>query len=345
MTNRKSSTISVSLVKILKSYANRFGIDFNTVAKSSGLELAVLENGEARIPAHMFNALWQNSVAVSKDPCPGLHFGQEMTRHYPGGSLLFTMMLNCKTLGDAVTVFVRYHRIMADVIQPVVEKQVDHVHLSWEVFDPELVAHPHLSEALICTFFSILNYLAQDSLIPANVCFTHADPEDADAYRQIFKTPVKFGMEKNELILEAKDLGIRIELANPELYGFLENHAARISHKLDETIVSARVLHMISSMIFKGLQPDLDLISKEMAMSRRSLQEKLKAEKTNFRKIDATARMQIALDQLSKPETAIFDVAFLLGYSDQSAFNHAFKRWTGKTPNEYKTQAKPYRIV
>lgn len=338
MTNRKASTMSVSLVKILKNYANRFGIDFHAVAKASGLELTVLENGEARIPAHVFNALWQNSVAISQDPCPGLHFGQEMARHYPGGSLLFTMMLNCSSLGDALTVFVRYHRIMADGIQPVVERKADQVHLSWEVFYPEFASHPHLSEALICTFFSILNYLAQDCLIPAKVCFTHAEPEDADAYRQIFKTPVTFGMEKNELILDAKDLDIRMELANPELYGLLENHAARISQTLNEkTLLSARVFTMIRDMIFKGLQPDMDAISKEMAMSRRSLQEKLKAEKTNFRTIDATVRKTIALDQLLIPDTAIFDVAFLLGYSDQSAFNHAFKRWTGQTPNEYKS--------
>lgn len=85
----------------------------------------------------------------------------------------------------------------------------------------------------------------------------------------------------------------------------------------------------------KGIKPNIDSVSKKLALSRRNLQEKLKAEETTFRNCLESVRKQIALDYLAKPDVTICDIAFLLGYSEQSAFNHAFKRWTGKNPKAY----------
>jgi AraC-like DNA-binding protein len=49
-------------------------------------------------------------------------------------------------------------------------------------------------------------------------------------------------------------------------------------------------------------------------------------------------RKEIAVDYLKRPDVAIYDIAFLLGFSEQSAFNHAFKRWTGDSPREYRNR-------
>jgi len=70
-------------------------------------------------------------------------------------------------------------------------------------------------------------------------------------------------------------------------------------------------------------------------VSKRSLQEKLKVEKTYFRYLLEAVRKQMAVDNLAKQDVSICETAFMLGYSDQSAFNHAFKRWIGQTPKAY----------
>jgi AraC-like DNA-binding protein len=65
------------------------------------------------------------------------------------------------------------------------------------------------------------------------------------------------------------------------------------------------------------------------------LQTKLKEEGTSYRQILDQVRKELALDYLERPEMTMFDIAFLLGFSEQSAFNHAFKRRTGSSPKEY----------
>ena len=339
--SKKGPSVSVALVRILKDYAERMGINFFAIAGAVGLDLAVLDNSRARVSARQFAQMWRQIVDSGKDPTPGLNFGEEMARHYPGGSILFTMMMNCATIGDALDAFVRYHRIMADAIQPQLRHDHDRIHLSWEVSQQAFPAHPYLSEALICTYHSILKHLTKGRLHPIGVYFTHAGPDNIDAYRQVFKAPIRFEAKKNELVIAKEALDIEIHLANQELYEILESHADRLADSIGkENDWSSKVIRLISGMVMKGIKPNIDSVSKKLALSRRNLQEKLKAEETTFRNCLESVRKQIALDYLAKPDVTICDIAFMLGYSEQSAFNHAFKRWTGKNPKAYYRELK-----
>jgi hypothetical protein len=99
---RKNSTVSIGLVKILNAYANRLGVDFKKVARFCGLDMCLLNNGEARVSSESFESMWLRILFLSKDPYPGLNFGHEMAKHYPSGSILFTMMMNCDTIEKAL---------------------------------------------------------------------------------------------------------------------------------------------------------------------------------------------------------------------------------------------------
>ncbi len=178
---KNSPSVSVALIKILKNYAEHLKIDFTEIARTADVDVAILGDDRARISAKQFELMWQHIFAGGEDPHPGLSFGREMVRHYPGGSVLFTMMINCATIGDALNTFVRYHRIMADAIQPKVRIDGDRIRLSWKSSQRGFPEHPILSEALICTYHFILKHLSQGRINPIEVCFTHAGPENIDA--------------------------------------------------------------------------------------------------------------------------------------------------------------------
>ncbi len=333
MTYQRTNTVSIGMVRILKSYAHSVGADFNATARSLEFDTDLLKNDAARITAHLFDALWQNIIISSNDQTPGLNFGQQMTHLYPGGSLLFTMMINCATIGDALKVFTRYHKIMADVIQPVVQIDKNQTVLSWETPDLLVQNHTTLSEALICAFYMILTHLSQETIVPIRVCFAHKQPKDISVYNNFFSGPVSFGSNQNELVIHTIDLDLKIHLANKALFKILETHAIKSSSTMEKSkLWSNKVFDLISKGLHTGKSVDISSISGKLAVSTRSLQEKLKSEKTCFRDLLESVRKQIATQHLSSGQLAICDVAFLLGYSDQSAFNHAFKRWTGKTP-------------
>jgi len=167
---RKNSTVSVGLIKILQTYAFSKGVDFLNVARSCNFDVARLKNDEARVSIKSFELMWLQIVSISKDPYPGLNFGLQMATYYPAGSLLFTMMLNCANIEKALEVFVRYHRLMADIIQPRFQKKGNLTHLSWESASVDFHTQPHLSESLLCTYHSILSRLTPGKLTLVKQC-------------------------------------------------------------------------------------------------------------------------------------------------------------------------------
>lgn len=337
---RQTKTVAVTMIKILISYAERFQADSRAALAYARIDPEMLGQSDARVPVKAFTAMWQHIAAAVDDPYPGLNFGRELSRHYPAGSIVFTMMLNCETMGRALEIFVRYHRIMGDNIQPVLVKDEQQVSLSWQALDLNFKTTPHLSEALLSVFFTIIKTLSRDRVTPVKICFTHHGPPDISEYQRLFKTRVVFGAPENELIIKPGDLDTFISLANPALFKMLDKYAARMAERLaSNQLWSDRVLHLLSDMIVSGIYPTLDHIAKNLALSKRSLQEKLKKEKTGFRHLLEQVRRQTAIDNLQNLGMPICDVAFLLGYSDQSAFNHAFKRWTGQTPRNFRKQA------
>jgi AraC-like DNA-binding protein len=104
-----------------------------------------------------------------------------------------------------------------------------------------------------------------------------------------------------------------------------------------EKTLSRDVSGAIGEELMAGREVNLDVVASKLAMSPRSLQLKLKEEGATYQEVLDDLRKEIALDNLKKPGASIPDLAFLLGYSDQSAFNHAFKRWTGKTPKQFRS--------
>lgn len=338
--SRKAPSVSVGLIQILKNYAGHAGVDFDKIASAANLDSTILGDSRNRVAAPQFELLWRQIVAASNDPHPGLHFGREVGRHFPGGSVLFTMMMNCASIGKAMDAFVRYHRLMADVIQPELHRDSARIRLSWDGVSHGLSAQTtDLSEALICIYYSILKHLSRGRLRSVEVCFTHPAPDKLEAYQQIFASPIRFAAEKNELVICLDSLDSEIQLANRELYEILEKYAARQATAVhDERYWSNEVQLLSRAIIMKGDKPDIRTISKKLAVSRRGLQTKLKTEATSFRRCLETVRRQIALEYLDRDDISICEVAFLLGYSEQSAFNHAFKRWTGKVPQAYRRQ-------
>ncbi len=125
-------------------------------------------------------------------------------------------------------------------------------------------------------------------------------------------------------------------MANIDLARVLEQYAAKIAHKIsNHREWTNRVIAYISREIIQGRKTDIVTVAKELAVSSRSLQAKLQKEGTTFRDCLDQVKKQIALDYLARPDSNLVDVAFLLGYSEQSSFNHAFKRWTGASPCNY----------
>lgn len=347
MTRQIRTTVSALMIRLLKTYAESKGVDFNKAAARCHFNPDVLESSRARIPGEMFKTLWQVIQSKTRDPHPGINFGRLMAEHYPAGSVLFTLMLNSPTIENALEVLVRYHRIMSDLIQPQFEIKGDLTHLFWDTRPIDFKDNPQLSEAVVCTYHTLLRRMSRDRVRAVKICFAHSKPTDPDtaaAFKKIFKVPVCFGEPVSQLILNTRDLETPIDLADSSLYQILEAHAETLvrvppEHALADRPWTRKVLARIRHQFAQGRVATIGSTARELALSTRALQERLKQESTRFRDLLQAVRKELAMHHLSRRELSICDIAFMLGYSEQSAFNHAFKRWTGQSPRSFIRQA------
>jgi AraC-like DNA-binding protein len=85
--------------------------------------------------------------------------------------------------------------------------------------------------------------------------------------------------------------------------------------------------------------PSLTTVGERVAMGPRTLQRRLKDQGVEFKALVDDTRRLFAVTYLRKPDHTLAEIAYLLGYSEVSAFNRAFRRWTGSTPSEYRRRA------
>ncbi len=329
---KTNPTVSTDLMRLLLRYASEHGINPPAVREMVGAVQRTLATGEGRIRVEQFGDLWDAVVSASGDPDFGLHFGATL-RTPPEGSILFSVMLNCRSLGEAIEKLARYHGLMTDIVQLHLERE-DNI----AVYGLEAAGlDRHYVEAMLCGQVLTLRYLTENQVRVCEVRFSHAHPQNIAELDRVFRCPLAFGQPRNEIVLRADDLSLPIFLANPALLDGLESLAQEMLAQLNPRAVwTERVGRVVSKMLLSGEKPLLDTVAYELAISARHLQNKLRDEGTTYRDLLEQLRRETALHYLQDSDSTICDIAFLLGYSDQSAFTNAFKRWTGHNPSDFR---------
>ena len=116
------------------------------------------------------------------------------------------------------------------------------------------------------------------------------------------------------------------------LWVFEGDARRRLKQLKSHATVSGRVQSIVGARL-NGEVPSLAVIASELAMSERSVQRSHTEESTSYREIVVEVRKDLAL---SRPGATAADVAFLLGFSEPSAFTRAFRRWTGSSPFQFR---------
>jgi AraC-like DNA-binding protein len=148
--------------------------------------------------------------------------------------------------------------------------------------------------------------------------------------------PVRFGAPESRAVLWRAPLERPLPRHDPALFAYLERHAqALLAGVPAEGGVVERVQRLITEGLRSG-EPVQAEVARRLALSERTLQRGLREADTSFAAILDAVRRQLAQLHLSERSLALHEVAFLLGYSEPSAFHRAFRRWTGQTPQEFR---------
>ncbi|RJP96368.1 MAG: AraC family transcriptional regulator [Desulfobacteraceae bacterium] len=330
-------TVSKALLHVLAKLSEKRGIHFDKICEAAGVRAAVLSKSDERISAEQFLRTWDLAEQAAEDKNFGLHFGSELAGNYLGGNILINLMANSATIGNVLKIFCKYHLLMEDAVLPKMAIDDHAVVIWWELFIPGVAIPRQYAEAVLCASTEILRAVSENHLNPETVSFTHSPPDDIREHEVIFRTRLLFDQPENALTISRENFDRPILLASRELFDALEPFAEKRLHQMYfPGSWSDKVRQEVYSLLSRGEIPNIETIAVNLASGSRTLQMKLRREDTTFTQLLDQIRKKTALAYLNDPEVSICDIALLLGFSEQSAFNHAFKRWTGTTPGKYK---------
>lgn len=308
------------------------GVDTSQALKQAGLDADLINQTHARYPLTGMNKLWDWAFD---------HYGEgvglAVAKHVQPANwqLLGLTFMASPTVGVALERVRRYSMLISDAVDIEYHTRDDTVRVQARYLDA-VSLEADRTEAFVAAAFKFSQILLP-SLQPIRVELTRSEPAASAPWHTAFAVPIVWDQPEIICVLPRDQLNQSVPNANPKM---AREHDKTLQHYLaqfaQETLVQ-RVRQNIIDQLPSG-EPEVAHTAETLAMSRRSLQRKLAEENTTFRELLDDIRSQLARDYLSGDHYGSAEVTYLLGFSDQSNFTKAFKRWTGQTPSQYRNR-------
>ncbi len=292
----------------------------------------LLADDDARITAAQFCVAWGQ---LADRPAVALRIAGML----PAGAfgIVEYVCRSAPTVGEALRRWVRYLNLLDDAVVVGLAVEGDRALLRVEVESEAPAPASHeLCFALVAKY---VRELSAQPLRIAAVEFMHRAPRDIAPYRAWFDAPVVFGAETTQLILPAAALAAPLVSSDPSLLAILTRAADELERAAPQDPgLTAQVKRTLRAQL-RGDDATIDAIAKQLGMTSRSLQRRLRDEGTSFNAVREQTRRELAARYLDD-KMSIAEVSFLLGFSEPSAFFRAYKRWTGGTPRGHALQGR-----
>jgi AraC-like DNA-binding protein len=332
---KSHATSSVRVLRAVVAALAKEGVDPEAFLAEVSIPREVLADDEARIPFERLENAWRLVPRWSRDHAFGLHLA-EHTR--PGAfDVLDYVARSCENLAEAFLRLVRFQRLLHDGVVVTLEAHGAEVWVVHRVSDDPAGVPRHAAEAAVASWILRARSMTNADVTPVAVRFQHAAPADSSEHDRILGCPVQFSCGTNVVVLTRATLALPIVTADSGLRALLDRHAEIILARLPNQGFMAKARSALADVIRSG-SPDLAAMAKRLGTSSRSLQRRLAEEGTRFEDMLDEMRRELALRYLSEPEISLGEIAFLLGYSDPSAFHRAFRRWEGRTPQAHRRE-------
>jgi AraC-like DNA-binding protein len=303
------------------------------ILRSLGLDRSVFSQVEGFIPCSVFAGILKEAARTTGDDCFGLHFGE--TFHPKNIGPLAYVALNSPTIAAGIENVERYLHVYDSSAKWFFTGEGNRGYIRYVLADLGIEPLRQSNEHAMIIVVNTLRMMVGSQWAPQEVQFAHQAPEDASEHHRIFRAPVMFGCETNALVIELSFAEREVPAADQQLYQIMRQYLDQV---LSEIPREDGLLGSIRKAVAESMRdgdPKLARVAKKTAMAPRTLQRRLKEYGFDFKKLVEDTRQRFAQNYLKDRKNSLTEVAFLLGYSELSAFNRAFKRWTGSTPLDY----------
>jgi AraC-like DNA-binding protein len=338
--------MSVLVLRALVVGGMALGLQPNEFAKLAGipdevLSPEVLADPDARVASIWAVRLWEYLPRRAQDETFGLWLAERLN----GAPLTVAwwVILASATLGEGLSRALRYQRLLHDGARSEILRSPDGAVYRHQVGAPPFRPPSHAVEFGFASLVQLARRATGRDLVPERVRLQHHAPRDLARHRAFFGSAVSFDEPYDEVVFTHEQLGCTLVTADEALREVVEAHARALVARLPLVENTAdRVKAAICELLRDG-PPRGQTVAQRLGMPLRTLQRRLQAENTTLAALIDGVRYQLAERYLSDARISTQEAAFLLGFSDVSAFHRAFVRWAGVTPAEFRSGGGPRR--
>lgn len=335
-----TTLLPASILPGLLEVSLRSRLDVQSLFERAGIDADIVGRSDRFISLLQLDELLYSAFSESDDPLFGLHVGAD--NHYGNLDLLGNLMATADTLEQGLAMLFRYKDLVVPYLDFSLDSHGDEVMLAVASKDPGLrfTATRTHNEVVVATMVAIGRSLLGGTMPVSGACFLHDEPvaDQVAAYQQFFQCPLHFSQQHNAIIIPASLLAETLPRAYPKYNERLRQSADQVLSGLSRAAgVSGQVIKQLETML-GGQGVTMDAVADALAMTPRTLQRRLQEEGTRFAQLRDQVRHQHACRALRESDCDMQALALELGFSDTANFYHAFKRWQGCAPGQYRKQ-------
>ena len=310
------------------------GKDVATILSKAGLTFAAVDDPSIRLEARAQIAVLDLAAEALGDELFGFHLARNFDLRKIG--LVYYVMASSERLTDALGNVARYSGIVNEGVR-LHCKESGAAGIRLDYVGVERRHDRHHAEFWMVTLMRLCRQVTDSRLVPRYVKVRHLRAGLPADFRSFFGTDVTFGCEADEIGLSAPTANLPIVgrdiYLNRLLRGYAEGALPKRSPRREVT--RSEIERVLPELLPHGKAGLVD-VARRLNTSARTLSRKLREEATSFADIRDTLRAALARRYLAERALTVSEIAWILGYQEVSSFTHAFRRWTGMTPREFR---------
>lgn len=333
-----TTLLPASILPGLLEVSLRSAMDIPALFERLGIDVEIVGRSDRFISLKQLDELLYSAFMESDDPLFGLRIGAD--NHYGNLDLLGNLMATTETLEAGLAMLFQYKDLLVPYLDFQLTRQGDTAQLSVETGAGGLrfTGTRIHNDLVVSTMVAIGRSLLAGDLPLVEVMFLHPEPggDDLARYRDFFQCPLIFSARANAIVFPQSLLATPLPRAFPKYNERLKRSADQVLSGLSRAAgVSGQVLLRMQGMLGHS-DITIDSVAESLAMSPRTLQRRLQEEGTRFAILRDQVKHRAACQALQAWNCDMGALAQQLGFSDTANFYHAFKRWQGCAPGEYR---------
>jgi AraC-like DNA-binding protein len=309
------------------------GVDARRFAEQMGIASIDVPAPCSRLPSSLLDSAFERAAGLITDPAFALRAAECWHPSHLG--TLGYAWLSSGSLRTALKRMARFTRILGQRKSSRCADEADGLRFIYDHGRGDTPVGHIMADFDLSLIASMCRTNYGPDLPLEAVTLRRPAPADRQPHERFFACPVRFGASEDSLLFARPVVDKLLPTSNHELATTFDAILSKQLGELDGADLASRCKAWLLQELTSGEPSESDL-ARAMGLSSRTLQRKLAEQGMSYRSVLESTRYELALRYLDDPDKTVTDITFLLGFSEQSAFTRAFKRWNGKAPSAYR---------